>query len=115
MRMALRATTGHRLDEPGSTFVDAAEGTAPRDGYDAVYVPQIVHYAGDIDVHDLAFERDGRLVFANTLFSCLAAVSETYSFKPDRPEAALVVSVKQRQLLVAMDDVDRWLSTCALT
>jgi uncharacterized protein (TIGR03032 family) len=65
-----------------TTFVDAAEGAATRDGYDAVYVPQVANYTGDIDVHDIAFDRDGRLVFANTLFSCLAAVSETHSFRP---------------------------------
>jgi len=65
-----------------TTFVDAADGATPRDAYDAVYVPQVASYTGDIDVHDIAFDRDGRLVFANTLFSCLSAVSETHSFRP---------------------------------
>ena len=65
-----------------TTFVDAAEGTATADGYDAVFVPQLAHFTGDLDVHDLAFDRDGRLVFVNTLFSCLATVSATHSFRP---------------------------------
>lgn len=65
-----------------TTFVDAAEGTPTADGYDAVYVPQTASFTGDIDVHDIAFDRDGRIVFANTLFSCLAAVSDTHSFRP---------------------------------
>lgn len=65
-----------------NTFVDAAEGTAMKDGYDAVYVPQVAHFTGDLDVHDIAFDGAGRIVFANTLFSCLAAVSETHSFRP---------------------------------
>lgn len=65
-----------------TTFVDAAEGTATRDGYDAVYVPQVAHFTADIDVHDIAFDGMGRIVFANTLTSCLAAVSETHSFRP---------------------------------
>ena len=65
-----------------TTFVDACEGQPTRDGYDALYVPQLAHFTGDLDVHDLAFGADGRLVFANTLFSCLAAVSETHSFRP---------------------------------
>jgi uncharacterized protein (TIGR03032 family) len=65
-----------------TTFVDAAEGTPTKDGYDAVYVPQLAHYTGDLDVHDLGFDREGRIIFANTLFSCLAAVSDTHSFNP---------------------------------
>ncbi len=64
-----------------TTFVDAAEGTETKDGYDAVYVPQVAHYTGDLDVHDLGFDRQGRVVFANTLFSCLGTVSETHSFR----------------------------------
>ncbi len=39
-------------------------------------------YTADLDVHDLAYDTDGRLVFVNTLFSCLATTSETHSFKP---------------------------------
>ena len=65
-----------------TTFVDAAEGVTTKDGYDAVYVPQVAHYTGDLDVHDLGYDADGRLIFANTLFSCLSGVSETHSFRP---------------------------------
>ncbi|MEP0322305.1 TIGR03032 family protein [Bauldia litoralis] len=65
-----------------TTFVDAAEGAVTGDGYDAVYVPQLAHFTGDLDVHDLGFDAGGRIVFANTLFSCLAAASETHSFRP---------------------------------
>src|SRR6185436_13171787 len=32
--------------------------------------------------HDMAVDGAGKLVFANTLFSCLATTSETHSFKP---------------------------------
>ena len=64
------------------SFVDAAGAMRTKDGYDALYVPQVAHFTGDLDVHDVAFDGAGRIVFANTLFSCLAAVSETHSFKP---------------------------------
>ena len=37
---------------------------------------------GDLDVHDIALAPDGRPVFVNTLFSCLATVSDTNSFAP---------------------------------
>lgn len=63
-------------------FVDAAGGTPGAAGYDALFVPQSANYTADLDVHDVAFGADGRLVFVNTLFSCLATTSETHSFKP---------------------------------
>lgn len=63
------------------TFVDGHTGTSG-EGQDPVYVPQIAHFTGDLDVHDLAFAADGSIVFANTLFSCLATVSPTHSFRP---------------------------------
>ncbi len=64
-----------------TTFVDGHHGT-PTEGADPVYVPQMAHYTGDLDVHDLAFDGEGQLVFVNTLFSCVAAVSPTHSFRP---------------------------------
>ncbi|MCC2662352.1 MAG: hypothetical protein K0R41_1737 [Geminicoccaceae bacterium] len=51
-------------------------------GHDRLYVPQLAWTTGDLDVHDIAVDRSGRPVFVNTLFSCLATVSETHSFKP---------------------------------
>lgn len=52
------------------------------DGFDRVYVPQMGWVTGDLDIHDLAIDADGRLVFVNTLFGCLATVSESHSFTP---------------------------------
>lgn len=65
-----------------TTFVNATEGKRRAENYDAVFIPQIAHYTADLDVHDLAYDRSGQLLFANTLFSCLAAVSPTHSFRP---------------------------------
>ncbi len=56
-------------------------GVTP-DGHDRLFVPQMAHTTGDIDVHDMAVERGGRLVFVNTLFGCLATVDEAHSFVP---------------------------------
>lgn len=50
-------------------------------GYDRLYVPQAAYTTGDIDAHDMAIGEDGKPVFINTLFSCLATISEGYSFK----------------------------------
>ena len=51
-------------------------------GYDRVYVPQLAWTTGDIDVHDIAMDNARQPIFVNTLFSCLATVSDTHSFKP---------------------------------
>ena len=53
-----------------------------RDGYDALYIPRIGYTTGDIDLHDLAVERDGRVLFVATTFNCLATISQRYSFHP---------------------------------
>jgi uncharacterized protein (TIGR03032 family) len=51
-------------------------------GYDRLYVPQLAWTTGDLDIHDIAVGGAGRPVFVNTLFSCLATVSDSYSFAP---------------------------------
>lgn len=50
--------------------------------YDKVYIPQAAYTTGDLDVHDIVVNKEGRPVFINTLFSCVATISETHSFKP---------------------------------
>jgi uncharacterized protein (TIGR03032 family) len=63
-------------------FEDALlEGQAYQD-YDAVYVPKMSYVTGDLDVHDVAVNKQGELIFVNTLFSCLSKASLTHSFKP---------------------------------
>jgi uncharacterized protein (TIGR03032 family) len=51
-------------------------------GFDRLYVPQMCWVTGDVDCHDIGIARDGRPVFVNTLFSCLATVDESASFAP---------------------------------
>jgi uncharacterized protein (TIGR03032 family) len=52
------------------------------DGYDRIYVPRVGWTTGNLDAHDVALDGAGRVVFVNTLFSCLAGVSERHSFTP---------------------------------
>jgi len=52
------------------------------DGYDALYVPRRSFTTGDVDIHDVRLDKDDRLIFVNTLYSCLATLSERYSFAP---------------------------------
>jgi uncharacterized protein (TIGR03032 family) len=53
-----------------------------RRGYDRVYLPRICYITGDIDIHDMAVDRRGRLLFVSALYSCVATVSERYNFVP---------------------------------
>ncbi len=50
--------------------------------HDAVFAPHATWITGDVDAHDVAFGADGRPIFVNTLFSCLATVSDGHSFRP---------------------------------
>jgi uncharacterized protein (TIGR03032 family) len=48
---------------------------------DRHYVPRVAHTTGDLDIHDIGVMADGRIVFVNTLFSCLAMLSPTQGFR----------------------------------
>ena len=51
-------------------------------GGDRLYVPRVGYTTGDLDIHDIAVEASGRVVFVNTRFGCLATLSEQSSFTP---------------------------------
>jgi len=51
-------------------------------GCDRLFVPKIGYTTGDLDIHDIAVEASGRVVFVATSFGCLATLSERYSFTP---------------------------------
>lgn len=63
-------------------FADVLGPGEQQDGYDSLYVPQVGYTTGDLDIHDMAVDADGRLWFVNTLFGCLSTPSETHSFRP---------------------------------
>jgi uncharacterized protein (TIGR03032 family) len=50
--------------------------------HDRLYVPRNAQTVGDVDIHEVAVDRGGRLVFVNTKFSCLATVSPVHGFQP---------------------------------
>lgn len=49
--------------------------------YDALYLPRVTYFTGDLNIHDLAFGSDS-LWLVNTRFSCLSALSKDFSFVP---------------------------------
>lgn len=51
------------------------------DAPDRHYVPRVAHTTGDLDIHDIGVMSDGRIVFVNSLFSCLATLSPTHAFR----------------------------------
>ena len=63
-------------------FDDALAPGERHEGCDRLFVPRLAWTTGDLDVHDVAVAADGRPLFVNTLFSCLAAPSDTHSFAP---------------------------------
>jgi len=56
-------------------YPSAAAGT-----YDALYLPRITYFTGDLRVHDLGFGQDG-IWIVNTLLSCLATLSARENFE----------------------------------
>src|SRR5262249_49647137 len=52
------------------------------EGHDRLYMPRTGHTTGDLDVHDVAVEDSGRVVFVNTRFNCLATLHPRHSFTP---------------------------------
>lgn len=60
---------------------DVLDPGATHDGYDALYVPRVGHTTGDVDVHDVAHDADGRVLMVNTKYNCIAALSERHGFR----------------------------------
>lgn len=50
--------------------------------YDAFFVPRASYYTGTVDIHDMDWDKEGKLWAVNTLFSCLVTIDDTYSFHP---------------------------------
>ena len=63
-------------------FENAFEPGQSHDGFDRLYVPQMAYTTGDLDIHDIAVDKDGKIVFVATLFGCLATASARRSFIP---------------------------------
>jgi uncharacterized protein (TIGR03032 family) len=50
--------------------------------HDAAYLPRRVHVTGDIDIHEMAWTKQGELWVVNTRFSCLCTLDDDNSFIP---------------------------------
>ena len=63
-------------------LTNALDPGTVHNGFDRLFVPRVAYTTGDLDVHDIGVLADGRPVFVNTLFSCLATIADDASFAP---------------------------------
>lgn len=87
------------------------------EGGDRLYVPRQSWITGNINAHDLAIDAQGRLLFVNTDFSCLATLDPDYSFRPLwQPPFISALKAEDRCHLngfALQDDVATWLTACS--
>ncbi len=50
--------------------------------WDKILLPRKCHVTGAVDTHDFAYDKDGQLVAAITLYNCLATIDESGCFSP---------------------------------
>jgi uncharacterized protein (TIGR03032 family) len=85
------------------------------DVFDACYVPRTIYVTGELDAHDIGQLADGRPVFVNTLYNCLATPSERHSFTPiwKPPFISKIVKEDRCHLngLAMEDGVPRYVTT----
>jgi uncharacterized protein (TIGR03032 family) len=100
-------------------FENALAAGESVDGYDRMYVPRVGYTTGDIDVHDVVVNAEGRVQFISTLFSCLATVSDECNFKPLwRPPFVSKLAAEDRchlNGLALRDGKPRYVTSCAQT
>ena len=58
------------------------EGMLAQGTYDLSLMPRQTFITGDIDVHEMGVGDDGKPVFVNTSYSCLATIDPVHSFRP---------------------------------
>jgi uncharacterized protein (TIGR03032 family) len=54
----------------------------PPGKHDGCYIPRRIHVTGDIDIHELAWDRGNELWIVNTRFCCLCTLDADHSFYP---------------------------------
>ena len=57
-------------------------GEVANQAFDAVMVPRNAQTTGDVDIHEVGVDADGRVLFVNTKYSALCTLDLTHSFRP---------------------------------
>ncbi|MGF1498399.1 MAG: TIGR03032 family protein [Elainellaceae cyanobacterium] len=78
----------------------------PLGKHDACYLPRHIHVTGNIDIHEMAWGKEG-LWFVNTRFSCLCTLDRDHSFVPRwRPPFVCALTPEDRCHLNGLAMVD---------
>ncbi|MGF6304863.1 MULTISPECIES: TIGR03032 family protein [Paraburkholderia] len=75
----LAIATSHELMIFANVSSLAPRYPARPDYYDAVFVPRTAHYTGDLDLHDMVFDRNIVLAI-NTRYSCISVIDGFFNF-----------------------------------
>ncbi len=54
----------------------------PFDGFDAVYVPEMMYRTGNQDTHEIGLLKNGMIAFASTRMNCVGGCAATHSIAP---------------------------------
>jgi uncharacterized protein (TIGR03032 family) len=57
-------------------------GERANGAFDALLMPRNAQTVGDVDIHEVGVDGEGRMIFVNTRYSCLCTVDLTHSFRP---------------------------------
>lgn len=57
-------------------------GEIANEKFDMLLIPRNAQTIGDVDAHELGTDEEGRLIFVNSKYSCLATIDPVHSFKP---------------------------------
>jgi uncharacterized protein (TIGR03032 family) len=86
------------------------------EGGDRLYVPAVSYTTGDVNAHELVLGTDGRPIFVNTAFSCLATLAPGCSFAPTwQPPFITKLAGDDRchlNGLALKDGLPTWASAC---
>ncbi|MBK1710730.1 MULTISPECIES: TIGR03032 family protein [Marichromatium] len=92
---------------------------ASHEGGDRLYVPRQCWITGDVNAHDLVIDGEGRVLFVNTDFSCLATLDPDHSFVPlwQPPFITRLAAEDRCHLngLALQDGAPTWMTACSRT
>jgi uncharacterized protein (TIGR03032 family) len=84
-----------------------AQKLEPTGKYDGCYLPRRIHVTGDIDIHELARDRDNGLWVISTRLCCLCTLDADHSFYPRwRPPFVSALAPEDRCHLNGLAMVD---------
>lgn len=79
-RMAVGTRSAVQVFRRSDSLASNQPGKAGK--YQSLYIPTTSYHTGELALHDLGWDDQGRLVAVNTAFSCLCYVNDSYHFEP---------------------------------